>query len=256
MAVRQDAPRTPDEEYLPDEQWEVYRSVIRAARRRGVQFGLGGAFGYASYTGDWRNTKDLDLFVVPKDRDAMIQVLLDEGLEDYYGQMRYDRRWIYRGYRDDTIVDLIWAMANQRAQVDQHWFDAARTTEIRGEPMLVIPPEELLWQKIYIVQRDRCDWPDVLNLIYALGPALDWAHLLRRMEDDWPLLGAVLSMYSWLCPARARELPRWLWERLRVPGAVDEDAPNLDPVRVCWLDSRPWLPTALIDPEKTPCPPW
>jgi hypothetical protein len=63
-------------------------------------------------------------------------------------------------------------------------------------------------------------------------------------------------MYSWLCPARARELPRWLWERLRVPGTVDEDAPDLDPVRVCWLDSRPWLPTARTDPEKTPCPPW
>lgn len=246
----------PEGYFLPDEQWGVYRGVIRRARTRGVQFGLGGAFGYATYTGDWRNTKDLDLFVVPKDRDAMVEILRTEGLEDYYGQARYDRRWIYRGYRADTIVDIIWAMANQRAEVDQRWFDAARMVDLRGEPLLVIPPEELLWQKLYIVQRDRCDWPDVLNIIHAAGATLDWAHLLDRLGHDWPLLASVLAMYCWLCPARAESIPAWLWERLRTPPAVENGAPEVDTQRVCYLDSRPWFPTAHIDPEETPCPPW
>ena len=256
MTVTKGSARTPDERFMPDEQWEVYRSVIRRARSRGIQFGLGGAFGYATYTGDWRNTKDLDLFVIPENRDAMIDVLLAEGLEDYYEQARYDRRWIYRGYRADTIVDIIWAMANQRANVDQRWFDAARTVELRGETLLVIAPEELLWQKLYILQRDRCDWPDVLNLIYALGPLLDWEHLLGRLEHDRPLLASMLSLYGWLCPARAQSLPEWLWERLRTPAAADEDAPEVNAHRVCLLDNRPWFPTANIDPLKTPCPPW
>lgn len=248
--------RTPDDYFIPDEQWAVYLAVIRGARRRGVPFALGGAFGYATYTGDWRNTKDLDLFVVPEDRHAMIDILFSEGLDDYYPRARYDRRWLYRGCRGDTIVDIIWAMANQRAQVDRHWFAAARTVELRGEPMLVIPPEEMLWQKIYILQRDRCDWPDVLNVIYAQGPALDWAHLLDRMEQDWPLLAGLLALFSWLSPARAQALPEWLWDRLRLPATNGENPPDVDTARVCLLDNRPWFPTANIDPHQTPCPPW
>lgn len=256
MAATEGSLRTPDGNFIPDEQWAVYLGVIRAARRRGVQFALGGAFGYATYTGDWRNTKDLDLFVLPEDRQSMVEILLAEGLEDFYAREPYDRRWIYRGYRDGTIVDIIWAMANQRARVDRRWFTAARSAELRGEPMLVIPPEELLWQKIYIVQRDRCDWPDVLNVIYALGPALDWAHLVERMEEDWPLLAGALALFSWLCPSHAQALPAWLWQRLREPVAAGVGAPDVNAARVCLLDSRPWFPTAHIDPEKTPCPPW
>ena len=255
METTQGPHRVPEGPFMPDEQWDVYRGVIRSARARGIQFALGGAFGYASYTGDWRNTKDLDLFVLPRDRDAMVEVLRAEGLEDYYARARYDRRWIYRGCRNNTLVDIIWAMANQRAQVDQRWFDAARTVELRGEELLVIPPEELLWQKLYIVQRDRCDWPDVLNIIHAAA-ALDWERLLERLGDDWPLLAGVLAMYGWLCPARTELVPRWLWARLRTLAPAGGSAPEVDTQRVCFLDSRPWFPSARIDPVDTPCPPW
>ncbi len=255
MGAIEHVPRIPDG-LIPDEQWEIYLAVIRGAHRRGVPFALGGAFGYACYTGDWRNTKDLDLFVLPEDRRAMVDILDAERLEDYHARAPYDRRWIYRGHREGTLVDIIWAMANQRAQVDRRWFSGARTVQLRGETMLVIPPEELLWQKMYIVQRDRCDWPDVLNVIYAQGPALDWTHLLERLEQDWPLLTGVLAMFSWLSPARARALPQWLWRRLRAPAPAGHGAPDVDPARVCLLDSRPWFPTAGIDPHKTPCPPW
>jgi hypothetical protein len=229
-----------DETLLPDEQWEIYRAVIRTARTRKIQFALGGAFGFAAYTGQWRNTKDMDLYVLPEDRDAMVDVLSSAGLADFYGRLPYDRRWIYRGNQDDTIVDVIWAMANQRAQVDQRWFSAARPVRLREEALVVIPPEEMLWQKLYIVQRDRCDWPDVLNIIYALGPALDWAHLIERLEEDWPLLRGVLSVFAWIAPGRARALPEWLWDRLRATPPAN-GAPEIDRARVDLMDSRPWF---------------
>ena len=69
----------------------------------------------------------------------------------------------------------------------------------------MIAPEELLWQKLYILQRDRCDWPDVLNLIYALGPLLDWEHLLEP-----PGAG----------PAPPREHALALWLALPRTGAI------------------------------------
>jgi hypothetical protein len=45
---------------------------------------LGGAFAMAAYTGRWRNTKDMDLFVLPSQRDAMVQLLTELGFQDYY----------------------------------------------------------------------------------------------------------------------------------------------------------------------------
>jgi hypothetical protein len=53
------------------------------------------------------------------------------------------------------------------------------------------------------MQRDRCDWPDILNLIYATALELDWDHLFRRLDDDAPLLEAVLTIFEMaVSPAR------------------------------------------------------
>src|SRR5581483_3604262 len=99
--------------------------------------------------------------------------------------------------------------------VDQSWFRGSRV-EVDGEVFLLLAPEEALWSKLYVLQRDRCDWPDALNLLYGVGPEIDWRHLLARLGEDAPLLIGLLSVFGWLCPDRARELPSWIWNELRV----------------------------------------
>jgi hypothetical protein len=147
------------------------------------------------------------------------------------------------------IVDLIWAMANQRAQVDDIWFERSTPIQIRGENLKVLPMEEFMWCKLYIMQRDHCDWTDVFNLLYAIGPHLDWDHLIERVEEDLPLLKALLIMYAWLCPRMARKLPRKLWRRLGLPRAagVKPDSKR-DHIRL--LDSRHWFAALEPDTEK------
>jgi hypothetical protein len=235
---------------IPDEQWEMYERVLCEANRRELPFALGGAFALATYTGRWRNTKDLDLYVRPEDRDSLIQVLNDLGFDDYYEQLPYDRQWIYRGYRNGTIVDVIWAMANQRAQVDESWLVGGPEIDVRGQRVRIVPPEEMIWAKLYVLQRDRCDLPDVLNLIYGTGPSLDWDRLLARVGDDWPLLTGVLSVFQWMCPGRALELPKQLWRRLQLPRQQQEEVPITNRRRVDLLDRRPWFMFA-HDPEAS-----
>lgn len=232
-------PAWPEE--IPDEQWSIYKRVLDAARARGLRFAGGGALAVAAYTGHWRNTKDLDLYVLPQDREAMIEVVTEAGLSDYYDELPYDRSWIYRANRGEIIVDVIWAMANGRAQVDEVWIAEGPQVDVRGELLRVVPPEEMIWSKLYVLQRDRCDWPDVLNLIYATGPTLDWDHLLDRMGEDAPVLTGVLSVFSWLCPGRVSELPDWLWERLPSPGPQRGSPPDIIRRRVDRLDTRPWF---------------
>ncbi len=241
MEERRSEVQTAWQAQIPDEQWSVYQRVLAEARARGLRYALGGAVALATYTGQWRNTKDLDLFILPAERDAVVEMLASLGLEDYFEREEYDRGWIYRTCLCETIVDVIWSMANRRAEVDEDWLTRGPSVELRGEVARVLPAEEVIWNKIYILHHDRCDWTDVLNLIYAVGPELDWQRLLDCLDPDERLLAGVMSVFAWLCPGRAAALPAWLWERLQLTAPQTGSAPEVDRQRVDLLDSRPWF---------------
>lgn len=232
---------------VSEKEWRIYRSAIEALRRADVRFLLGGGFAFAGYTGRWRNTKDMDFYIVMKDREKAVDALTDAGFKDYFSNAAYDRNWIYRSIRSKTIVDVIWAMANQRAQVDETWFDRAAEAKLRDEVLPIVALEEFIWCKLYIMQRDHCDWTDVFNLLHTCGWHVDWDHLFRRLEDDWPLMEAAISVYSWLCPGGAKNLPKTLHRRLGTdrPRVRQNRKRN----RIRLLDSRDWF-AGVVPPEK------
>lgn len=62
-----------------------------------------------------------------------------------------------------------------------------------------------------------------------------WAEKIPR--DEW--LGGLLSVLKWMRPVAARNVPRWVWERVGVhPPTAQADE---DPHRVVLLDSRDWF---------------
>ncbi len=223
------------------EQLEIYLNVIQEAGRRGIRFALGGSAALGFYTGIRRRSKDLDLYVEPRHRDELIAVLKDEGMRDYYDQVPYDRGWIYRATKDDVIIDVIWQMANRRAPVDAAWLNRGPEMEIPSGRVRLVPIEETIWSRLYVVQRDRCDWPDIWNLIECAAGRIDWEYLFSRIGEDAPLLRAILVVYGWLRPqSAAAKLPEWIKDQIRLedPGADQ----NLS--RAALLDSREWLACA------------
>jgi hypothetical protein len=177
-------------------------------------------------------------------RDSLIAATAEAGLRDIYDRRPYDRRWIFRSACGDTIVDIIWAMANLRTQVDEGWLREGGEFSMRGDRIPVMPPEELVWSKLYVLQYDRCDWTDVWNLFYSLGSELDWEYLIRRMGDDVPLLAGALSVYRWMCPGRSRAIPSPVWERLKLQPPAPEANPEIDWHHSALLDVRPWFAVA------------
>jgi hypothetical protein len=226
-------------EAISKEEWQIYRCAIHALRDAGIPFMLGGGFALATFIGRWRDTKDIDFYVSPKSREAAIKALTQAGFADYHKQRPYDRRWIYRSIQSGVIVDIIWSMANRRARVDDLWFRRAGSVVIRGQQLPVLPMEEFTWCKLYIVQRDHCDWTDILNLLYARGPEFDWSHLIWRLGDDLPVLKAAVLVYGWLCPKQARQLPEGLWRRLGLKRPTRSSRPHRERIR--YLDSRGWF---------------
>ena len=230
------------------EEWLLYKAVIHEARNRTIPFAVGGGLAAMTYAGQWRNTKDLDLYILGRDVEEMINVLTKVGFKDLYEQAPYDRRWIYRGKKDGNIVDLIWAMANQRALVDETWLQGPQV-EAGGEQFRLLAPEDSLWSKLYVLQYDRCDWPDALNLLYGVGAEINWHRLLCNVGSDVSLLGGLVSAFAWLCPEHARTLPTWLWNALRLQCPEADHNSELTRDRARLIDSRPWF-TPTLNSDK------
>ncbi|MGV3773941.1 MAG: nucleotidyltransferase family protein [Verrucomicrobiales bacterium] len=233
---------------IPEDQWDVYLTAIHATHKTGTRFMLGGAFGLAGYTGRWRNTKDLDFFVLPSEKDKVIQALTEQGFVDYYDQLAYDRGWIYRAVKNDVLVDTIWSTPNRRAEVDEQWFQRSQPIKLHGESLQLIPAEELLCIKAYVMQRDRCDWPDLINLLYVSAGKLDWNHVLARMADDMPLHSGLLQVFNWIAPEQAAAIPAVIRGKFNLPD-LSSQGNNMEK-RVGLLDSRPWF--AAFQPQDKP----
>jgi hypothetical protein len=237
-------------ELIPEEQWGVFSLGVTALEASGVPFLVHGALALGIYTGRWRNTKDVDVIVRAADHERAIETLRRAGFEDYFERQSYDRSWIFRGFKEDVIFDVIWALPNHRVVIDDGWFERSRSFWLRGRLLAAVPAEELIRVKLYVFQRERCDWVDVLNVLAAVVEGIDWRWLVERMDRDLPLLHAALAVFNWMSPHRAAALPAWVREQFALPDSDAEDAAATEERRVRLFDSRPWF--ALHQPLDKP----
>lgn len=228
-------------ELIPASQWQVYRDGLSALEQRRLRFALGGGYAFSAYSHRWRNTKDLDIYVLPEDREAVVDALTAAGFDDYYEQASYDRSWSYRSIRDGTIIDVLWAMCNHVASVEETWLTLGPELDVRGMRLRLLPVEKLVWLKLYVFQRERCDWPDLLNILFTQGPTLDWGALLAELGQDRLLLGGLLAVFRWMCAAQAQELPKWIWSEVGVnPPLAWTDCWN-ERQQVAILNGNDWF---------------
>lgn len=229
------------EDLIPADQWEAYAPVMRRAEEMGLRFAMGGGLAYSLYGGHPRNTKDLDVFILPPDHEPYLKLMEEAGFNEYT-VVPYDRTWSYRGVKDGFIMDLLWGMLNDRAPFDEAWVKRGWEIPFRGVKIRLLPPEELMWTKMYIVHRDRCDWPDILVILGTRGPELDWSHFLERVGADAPLLGSILSFFRWLHPERAAQFPPWIWEKMGLSPWPEVPDPALIQQRADLIRRGGWFP--------------
>jgi hypothetical protein len=226
---------------IPEEQWKIFLDGALALEAVGAPFVLHGSFAMATYTGRWRNTKDIDVVLRETDRERAIAALHGAGFGDYFEHETYDRSWIFRGFKDGVLFDVIWDLPNHRVEIDDAFFQRAQALWLRGRLFAIIPIEELIRIKLYVFQRERCDWVDVLNVIAGGVERIDWHWLADRMGRDLPLLHAALVVFNWMSPGRARALPEWLRAQFALPQVECDDAAAMERRRVALFDSRPWF---------------
>jgi len=196
-----------------------YRDALAHLSDSGVPFLVGGAFALGHYTGIDRQTKDLDLFL----READVGRALDLFRAAGYGADLPFPHWLGKVSCGGRYVDLIFSSGNGVAAVDDAWFDHAVSAEVLGVPVRLCPPEETIWSKAFVQERERFDGADVLHLLRVRGRSLDWRRLMDRFGPHWRVLFAHLVMFGFVSPGRQHHIPRWVTDTLIARFAADRD---------------------------------
>lgn len=207
---------------------EFYKRVIQKLQTTDVQFLVGGAFAFVRYTGIGRDTKDLDLFIRRSDWDRVTQILAEEGIVT---ELVFPH-WLgkaFGGREREFFVDLIFSGGNGVAEVDDEWFRHAVPDESLGYPVKLMPLEEMIWSKAFIMERERFDGADMLHLIRAKQNEIDWSRLLSRFGAHWRVLLAHLVLFPYVYPNDPA--PRAVLDEL-LRRAIDEPLRDGD-VRLC-----------------------
>jgi hypothetical protein len=222
IAVNDSAPSPPTA--VDPETLEQYREALTRVSRTEVPFLVGGAYAFAHYTGLERWTKDLDLFAHPRDIPRLLDALAAQGLET---ELKFPH-WLAKTRVGGECIDLIFSSGNGIARVDDAWFTYSVPTEILGVPVRLSPPEEMMWSKGFIMERERYDGADIAHLILACRDRLDWDRLVARFGPHWRVLLSHLALFGFIYPGERDAVPssvlstlsRRLLSESRAPAAA------------------------------------
>lgn len=168
-----------------------------------IDFLVGGAYALAHYTGIARDTKDFDLFLHPTDVASALAIWQKAGYSADYTFTH----WLAKVKSGRVYVDIIFRSGNGLAAVDDAWFQYSRAATIFGLQIKTVPPEELIWQKAYIMERERFDGADVAHMLRACGENLDWNRLVKRFGPDWRILWSHLVLFGFIFPSKRHLIP-------------------------------------------------
>ncbi|RRN76754.1 hypothetical protein EIM50_23080 [Pseudoxanthomonas sp. SGD-10] len=196
-----------------EESRAFYKEALTLLKESGADFMLGGAFSLFQHTGIYRDTKDLDVFCRPVDYPKILQFFASKG---YVTQLT-DIRWLAKVFKGEYFIDIIFDTVNNICSVDDTWFAHATHGEFVGEEVKFLSPEELIWCKIYVQNRERYDGADINHIILKKGKELNWERLLARLDQHqhWHLLLSQLINFQFVYPADFHEIiPKWLFDEL------------------------------------------
>jgi hypothetical protein len=207
---------------------EFYRSLLERLSEVGPPYLVGGAYGLEHYTGIARHTKDVDVFVRRSDRDRVLDVLAAAG----YRTEVTSPIWLAKARYGEDFADIIFSSGNGIAEVDDEWFAHARHGTVLGVRVPICPPEEMIWSKGYVMERDRYDGADIHHLVRGCGRELDWRRLLARFGAHWRVLLSHLVLFGFVYPDERGTVPAWVMKELteRMHGESGGSEPG---ERVC-----------------------
>jgi hypothetical protein len=187
---------------------------------------VGGGYAFSHYTGIHRPLKDLDVFVQERDLPRALEALRTVAPKT---EVTFPH-WLGKAVDGDYLIDVIYGSGNGLAQVDEEWFSFAREANVLERRVLMVPPEEMIWSKAFVMERERCDAADVMHLVRGARD-LDWERLVRRFGPHYRVLYAHLMLFGFVYPSERDAIPPEILEQLA--RRLSEEQSHSDDRRVC-----------------------
>jgi Uncharacterised nucleotidyltransferase len=164
-----------------DEEFEQLVATMKRAaavlRDAGIPYALGG--GLACWArGGPQTEHDVDFVVKPDDAERAQAALGEAG----FRTETPPEPWLLKAYDGDLLVDLIFDP--QGGPIDDDLLARCDEIEVSAMPMLVLPLEEVLVQKLLVLSEQDPDYTSVLEIARALREQIDWDEVRRRTEDS------------------------------------------------------------------------
>ena len=182
-----------------------YLRVLHALQAADAPFLVGGAYALRHYAGVERNTKDFDIFVRREDYDNVMTILNASGCAT---ELTFSH-WLGKATCAHALVDVIFSSGNGVSLVDDDWFRYATPGHVFDIPVQLCPPEEMIWSKAFITERERYDGADIMHMFLACAATLDWDRLLKRFGPHWRVLLSYLCLFGFVYPSERTRIPRW-----------------------------------------------
>jgi hypothetical protein len=188
---------------------DFYSAAVDVLQAGEVPFLVGGAYAMRQYTNVFRDTKDFDVFVRPRHLKKALRAFRKAG---YHGEVAYSH-WLAKVHYGEAFIDIIYRAGNGLCEVADWWFKRSeRQVRLLHHTVHLVPVEAMIWQKAYIMERERFDGADVVHLLRCCAEKLDWELLVDLFGPDWRVLLNQLILFGFVYPG----------ERHRVPAAVME----------------------------------
>jgi len=203
---------------------ELYRNTLEALNWSGVPYLVGGTYAFHYYAGIARPTKDVDIFVRPRDLHRILDVLARMGFKT---EIAFSH-WLAKAFVGDRFIDVIFNSGNGVLEVDDEWFEHAVDESVLGVPVKLCPAEEMIWSKSVIMERERYDGADVAHLLRHCSGMVNWDRLLRRFGASWRVLLSHLILFGFIYPGERSLVPSSIMRELVNRLLAELDVPTRD----------------------------
>ena len=151
----------------------VLFAALNALQDKSIPYGLIGGVAASGY-GRPRSTHDIDIFIRPEDAEVTLAALDAAGFETE----RFDHRWLYKGWKDEMMVDIIF-----KSQGDIYFDDEmqrrCKLIPYHGRDIAAVSPEDMIVIKSAVHSEvGPHHWHDALAILSHAD--LDWNYLLSR----------------------------------------------------------------------------